>query len=289
MEKIEHFPLNMMPMSSLSLRLARTTIKMKHAPSWKVDKLNPVHDLIICLTGKAIYNIGDEQLEVSPGDAFLIPAYQRFRGKHGGGSELYTGVAQHFSLELFGRGDVIRQMKLQRKIQLPDWDALCPLVQHYLASSHATNTTLPQHHQFMVLLLAYLQQAFLGWGDPTDAPESPDNLSLQIMFVASRLSADPLGFGVEEAMANVPYNEDYFRRAFRDRMGMTPQKYRELKRMEFAVHRLGRGKSVKEVAAELGYSDPYFFSRMFKRFIGSSPSSYRLKRSRLVNRDDPVD
>ena len=35
---------------------------------------------------------------------------------------------------------------------------------------------------------------------------------------------------------------------------------------------------VKRVTAELGYSDPYFFSRMFKRYIGSSPSSYRLRR-----------
>ena len=35
---------------------------------------------------------------------------------------------------------------------------------------------------------------------------------------------------------------------------------------------------VKRVAAELGYSDPNFFSRMFKRYIGSSPSSYRLRR-----------
>jgi AraC-like DNA-binding protein len=59
---------------------------------------------------------------------------------------------------------------------------------------------------------------------------------------------------------------------------MTPQKYRELKRMEFAVSRLGQGHSVKQVAGELGYSDPYFFSRMFKRYIGSSPSSYRLRR-----------
>ena len=289
MDKTEHFPLSHMPMRSLSLRLARTPIRMQHAPSWKVDKLNPVHDLIICLTGRGHYRIGEEAFDVGPGDVMLIPAYRRFRGRHGGGSELYTGIAQHFSLELFESGDLIGKMRLHPKVRLRDWETMKPLVQHYRGSAPASATTLTQHHQFMVLLLAYLQEAFTGWQSQEELPESQDQLSLQIMLVASRLSADPLGSGVEEALANVTYNEDYFRRAFRDRMGMTPQKYRELKRMEFAVHRLGMGVPVKEVAAELGFSDPYFFSRMFKRHIGASPSHYRLRRTGLVNSDDPVE
>ena len=33
--------------------------------------------------------------------------------------------------------------------------------------------------------------------------------------------------------------------------------------------------SVKEVAALLGYSDPYYFSRLFKSVIGVAPRSYR--------------
>lgn len=289
MDKTEDFPLAHMPMSALSLRLARTTIRMKHAPTWRVDKLNPAHDLMICISGSGKYVIGDHHFEMHSGDAFLAPAYTRFQGWHGGGDGLYIGVAQHFSLDLFGRGDVIRQMRLKPTARIPDWDQMRPFVEHYRNTSSLSTTTLPQHHQFMVILLAYLKAAFLGWNDADTAPETQDNLSLQIMFVASRLSADPLGFGIEEAMANVPYNEDYFRRAFRERIGMTPQKYRELKRMEFAVHRLGKGLSVKAVAAELGYSDPYFFSRMFKKIIGASPSSYRLKRKGLVDRDDPTD
>jgi transcriptional regulator GlxA family with amidase domain len=31
------------------------------------------------------------------------------------------------------------------------------------------------------------------------------------------------------------------------------------------------------VAAELGFADPYFFSRTFKRHIGASPLKYRAK------------
>jgi AraC-like DNA-binding protein/mannose-6-phosphate isomerase-like protein (cupin superfamily) len=279
MDISEHTLVSMLPTQALSLRLARPPIAMSHGPTWKIDKVNPVHDLVVCLSGGGRYRIEGEDIALSPGEAMMIPAYTRFRGHHAGEKATYTGIAQHFSLDLFGREDVLGQMRLRRHVRLSNWPVLEPLVSHYRSTPSGAMATLTQHHQFMVILLMYLEDAFLGWREAVpEGPQSQDLLSMQIMFVASRLAADPVGSGVEEAMRSVSFNPDYFRRAFRDRIGMTPQKYRELKRMEFAVSRLGQGHPVKRVAAELGYSDPYFFSRMFKRYIGSSPSSYRLRR-----------
>lgn len=266
-------------MKSLSLRLVRSTIKMQHDSAWKIDKLNPTHDLIVCLTGRGVYQIEghSDPIHLSPGCALLIPAYKRFRGAFGGGDAAFTGIAQHFTLELFERGDLIRQMTLKNQVALDNWPTWEPLVHLYRETAPVVHTTLAQHHQFMVLLLAYLEKAFVGWRTEEAKIESQDHLSMQIMLVASRLSADPLGSGVTEALEKVPYNADYFRRAFRDRIGHTPQKFRELKRMEFAANRLAKGLTVKSVAAELGYSDPYFFSRIFKRHLGASPSNFREK------------
>lgn len=279
----------MLPTQALSLKLARPPIVMTHGRSWKIDKVNPVHDLVVCLSGGGRYRIDGEDIVLSPGEALLIPAYTRFRGHLAGDATTYTGIAQHFSLDLFGREDVLGQMRLKRHVRLSNWAVLGPLVAHYRAMPAGAMATLMQHHQFMVILLTYLEDAFLGWREAApDRPQSQDQLSMQIMFVASRLAADPVGSGVEEAMQSVSFNPDYFRRAFRDRIGMTPQKYRELKRMEFAVSRLGQGHSVKQVAAELGYSDPYFFSRMFKRYIGSSPSGYRLRRAGMGPDTEPL-
>lgn len=274
MDEIEQFPLALVPPSALRLRLARSAIKMNHGPAWRIEKLNPVHDLVIPLTGRGRYRLGEEELTLDPGEAMLIPAYTRFEGRHGGGTGTYAGIAQHFTLELFERGDLIGQMRLRRKVRLADWDTLAPLVAHMRATAPPGATTLPQHHQFMVILLSFLRDAFLGWRDEAEATQSQDRLSLHIMFVASQLGTDPLGGGVEAALDAVPYNRDYFRRAFSERIGTTPQKFHERKRMEFAISRLDAGLSVKEVAAELGYADPYFFSRMFKRHIGEPPSCF---------------
>jgi len=282
MDKIEHNHIDLIPMKSLSLRLVRSTIKMQHGPKWRVNKLNPSHDLVICLSGKGLYEIEgrEKAFELSSGKALLIPAYTRFKGSYLGQGDPLIGIAQHFTLDLFERGDLIRQMILQDPVQLSNWEMLEPLIRLYWQTSPPVHTTLAQHHQFMVLLLAYFESAFSGWKTESEKPESQDHLSMQIMLVASRLSADPLGGIAEETLENVPYNPDYFRRAFRDRIGYTPQKFRELKRMEFAANRLATGMTVKSVAAELGYSDPYFFSRTFKHYLQASPSTYREKKDK---------
>jgi YesN/AraC family two-component response regulator len=46
--------------------------------------------------------------------------------------------------------------------------------------------------------------------------------------------------------------------------------------MQAACHHLDTtALSVKEVAAKLGYDDPYYFSRLFQKTLGHSPLAYR--------------
>ncbi|MCK2169525.1 helix-turn-helix domain-containing protein, partial [Thalassospira xiamenensis] len=37
--------------------------------------------------------------------------------------------------------------------------------------------------------------------------------------------------------------------------------------------------SITQVAADLGYDDPYYFSRQFKKVMGVAPRDYRRERS----------
>ena len=46
---------------------------------------------------------------------------------------------------------------------------------------------------------------------------------------------------------------------------------------------------LKTIAAELGFDDPYYFSRLFRKVTGSSPTGFRQNRAsptrrRVVNR-----
>jgi len=277
-QKNEFFSLAQLPVKALTLRLPQPPIRMQHDESWIVDKLNAYHDLIVCLGGKGVYEFESKKVTLEPGDVLLIPAFTRFYGRHGGGSESYTCLAQHFSLELFSDGDMIDQLELECSVTLPRWESLAPLVNLYCDTNTSNTTSLTQHHQFMVILLAYLDEAFISWKKDVSRPPTQDRISIQIAKVAAWLSSDPLVDIEQKVLSEIPYNSDYFRRVFRDRMGMTPLKFRERKRMEFAIQRLSTGLTVKEVASELGYTDPHYFSRQFKRHIGRSPSSYRWRK-----------
>lgn len=65
-----------------------------------------------------------------------------------------------------------------------------------------------------------------------------------------------------------------FRRRFRDLMGISPGAYRVRRRLEQARYLLLEC-SVKQVAAELGYSDPFSFSAQFKDHFGLSPQHFQ--------------
>ena len=68
----------------------------------------------------------------------------------------------------------------------------------------------------------------------------------------------------------------YFNKIFNDNFRTTPHKFISTKRLIHAKSILDSGdfESISEVAQSVGYSDPLYFSRAFKRKFGVSPSNY---------------
>lgn len=283
MDEIEGGILAQIPPSALTLTLTRSTIRMQHSSSWSIDKVNPVDDLVIGLEGEGHYLIGDDYIIVRPGDAMFIPRNTRFVGWNPGRAP-YIGVAQHFTLDIYGKHDLFAQMELRQKVALPRWDVLGPLARQFRQTAPPSSVTLAQNHAFMLMVIAFIEEAFVAWRDQRAFPGlRPDQIELSVMVAATRIAADPLTPGLAEAVvADAPYNRDYFLREFQKRVGRTPRKFQDFKRMERAMHLLETGATVSATASEVGYGDPYYFSRMFKKIMGLSPRAHieRVKQSR---------
>ena len=68
----------------------------------------------------------------------------------------------------------------------------------------------------------------------------------------------------------------HFSERFRRQTGQSPMAFFIHLRMRLACRLLDlSGKPVKTVALEIGYRDPYYFSRIFKKSMGISPDKYR--------------
>lgn len=71
-------------------------------------------------------------------------------------------------------------------------------------------------------------------------------------------------------------SKSHFIRLFHKHLGMPPQKYRTSVAMREARHLL-KSNSVASTASILGYTDVFYFSRMFKKITGVSPNEYKKK------------
>jgi transcriptional regulator GlxA family with amidase domain len=78
---------------------------------------------------------------------------------------------------------------------------------------------------------------------------------------------------VADVAARFGFSEGYFYRAFKRRAGATPVEYVTRLRVEQAQKLLQHSSmSVSRVARLVGYQDPLYFSRIFRKQTGRPPS-----------------
>jgi len=104
-------------------------------------------------------------------------------------------------------------------------------------------------------------------------PEAAVRIEQSVAYMTQHLDR-PLQVATLAAKASV--SPSHFFALFKRRIGLAPMDYFTRLRMERACHLLETTSlSVKEVAAELGYEDPFYFSRVFKSVNQLAPSDYR--------------
>ena len=79
-----------------------------------------------------------------------------------------------------------------------------------------------------------------------------------------------------EIAAHAHLSTAHFHRLFREHFGVSPIHYVNQQRVAAACDMLTQSPmKLWQVAAAVGFDDPYYFSRLFKRIAGLSPADYR--------------
>ena len=89
-------------------------------------------------------------------------------------------------------------------------------------------------------------------------------------------------FSIKDCLKKLPLNYDYIRKLFKKEVGVSPADYLLKERMTLAGQLILSGisnkfssYSVSQIAEACGYSEPLYFSRVFKKYYGVSPSEYK--------------
>lgn len=109
-----------------------------------------------------------------------------------------------------------------------------------------------------------------------DYRHSPNNLSENIILFLNEHINEPLNTKDMEKRFFLTYK--YMGTIFKKETGYTILNYHTLLRLESAKKLLvSTYYSIDEISRQLGYSDPLYFSRVFKKHVNISPLSYRKK------------
>ncbi|HVX43140.1 MAG TPA: helix-turn-helix domain-containing protein [Mycobacteriales bacterium] len=127
-------------------------------------------------------------------------------------------------------------------------------------------------------------EAALLWCD-TQNPRKAGGLDERILRALDHIDAhlsEPLH--VAEIARTVALSASRFAHMFTDQVGLSPSRYIEAQRMAAATQLLElTTRPVGAIAAQVGFTDPLYFSTRFRRHTGRSPQAYRTHRARSTN------
>ena len=131
-------------------------------------------------------------------------------------------------------------------------------------------------HPSAVRMAGYLQAA-LGLLMETAPPRGGEALTVYARQGAAFLQQNySRSIGVEEAARQAGVSRSCLYRAFQAEFGCSPSAYLIRYRIQRATQLLRHSTlPISAVAASVGFEDPLYFSRAFRRAVGQSPTEYR--------------
>ncbi|MBN8215817.1 MAG: AraC family transcriptional regulator [Spirochaetes bacterium] len=216
------------------------------------------HDLweaVFYLSGEGVVSVGDERLAFEPGALLLTPPRLAHQEK---AKKTYSNLGLRFY-----RADLPRKPRLMTHLLGSNIEDLLRLLhREFLLNGQKPGESCDH---LLAVFLSQVSRAPLG--------RRPTTERLKHLLV-DHIHDHAFTIRDGARRCGAPYRT--LLEAFRADEGRTP--------MEFLIElRLNEGKSllettgvpVAEVARMIGFEDPYYFSRLFRRKVGLTPSAYR--------------
>ncbi|RYX81006.1 AraC family transcriptional regulator [bacterium] len=253
------------------------TIKESAGVAGKPMRVFGQFALVLMVRGRGSYaDARGTKREINPGDAILVlPELPHVYGAHPAKSR--GGIWDELYLcfdgpvfDLWRHEGLLDDSQLVRSVN--DWPAMFTRLCAFCEAPRPTNAH--EHSKQLRDLLTILDDIFPARDKPNAEPLW---LSRARAVLESNLG-QPLG-GQQAARA-AQMNYESFRRSWKAHTGTTPQKYRDLKRIEAAKSLLRTATMTQgQIARSLGWRDEAHLSRRFRELTGMSVREWKTKNS----------
>lgn len=220
----------------------------------------PENRLCLIAKGKVKLNISSEEFDLHIGDIIFA-----FKG------EVFFATEVENCEYMYIDFDGIRSTELFKRfgINIPNrvfsgFDGLIPLWHESLSRASCENIDLSAES---ILLYTFSR---LSVSKPAESP------IVNKIIEISEENFKQIDFSINAVADELGYNAKYLSHIFKEKTEVTYSEYLRDLRIKYAVSLFNHGlESVKNVAALSGFSDPLYFSTVFKKCVGVSPKDYK--------------
>jgi AraC-like DNA-binding protein len=241
---------------------------------WNVYRKNPFSALWYILGGHATVYTCDEEYLIQTGSVVLLPINIPFRAKITVGHAYLDMLVVQFSLLTRSNHDWLLLYKLPTLLDKADLKKSDFID---LFETYSKNDSLHRYRSngMFHLLFGTLLEANLEHISPIDSIDNKHYLS--VFKVISWMDEHLKDHVTLQDLAKVIHvSTDYLNDLFKSVVSMTPIQYLIHQRIQKAKKLLRQKHiAIKYISQSVGIEDPLYFSRMFKKIEGISPSRYR--------------
>ena len=245
----------------------------KHALTMAVSRhLHNSCELIFCTSGRGEMIFDDRIMGYSTNDIVVIPPQLPHANQSRTG---FTNIHIYLEEATLNQAEPIIIPADPNGFLL---NAFTAAFYYYSSDSEYRSHLLPLYGQLIAASLTIRKQK-----DPHS--EIVQRIENDILENYPDSSYDPGPF-----MNGLPFSEGYLKKLFKKETGLTPLQYLTEKRLENAANCLamnGGSGNVSDIAYQCGFSEPLYFSRLFKRKYGISPSRYTPGQPTALEADRP--
>ena len=230
--------------------------------------------LFYCVQGKGYYTLDGHTFTLNPNQYVIVPATDKPLVYWSDTEDPWSIYWVHFTsdaLQAFNRAYHIVPEQGPQYIPHNEkgiriWEEMYENLSRGYSPENLMNTNLCLYH--LIATFVFSQQQ-------NQNSSSPEKAIIRETIDYMKNNLDKT-IRIEDFADLNKYSVSHFSKLFRLTTGMSPIEYFIHLNMQKACQLLYTEDSrVKQIAALLGYDDPYYFSRLFKKYMNTSPETYR--------------
>ena len=230
--------------------------------------------LFYCVQGKGYYTLDGHTFTLNPNQYVIVPATDKPLVYWSDTEDPWSIYWVHFTsdaLQAFNRAYHIVPEQGPQYIPHNEkgiriWEEMYENLSRGYSPENLMNTNLCLYH--LIATFVFSQQQ-------NQNSSSPEKAIIRETIDYMKNNLDKT-IRIEDFADLNKYSVSHFSKLFRLTTGMSPIEYFIHLKMQKACQLLYTEDSrVKQIAALLGYDDPYYFSRLFKKYMNISPETYR--------------